>query len=135
VIISKMGKDLGMTVDMVRKINQALDKAENSLAIAVKLGLKIGSGSDLLGGMQHYKGLELALQAKIMGPMAALMATTRTNAEIIRQEKHLGTIEAGKLADLILVKGDPLKDMSLFQNYQDNISLIVQGGSVHKNIL
>jgi len=135
VIISKMGKDLGMTVDMVRKINQALDKAENSLAIAVKLGLKIGSGSDLLGGMQHYKGLELALQAKIMGPMAALMATTRTNAEIIRQEKHLGTIEAGKLADLILVKGDPLKDMSLFQNYQENLTLIIQDGKVHKNIV
>jgi len=63
------------------------------------------------------------------------MATTKTNAEIIRQEKHLGTIEAGKLADLILVKGDPLKDMSLFQNYQENLTLIIQDGKVHKNIV
>jgi len=70
-----------------------------------------------------------------MGPMAALIATTKTNAEIIRREKDLGTIEAGKLADLILVHGDPLKDLSLFQNYHENITLIMQGGAIHKNIL
>jgi len=130
-----MGKELGLPDGFVRKINEALDKAENAVAIAVKLGLKIGSGSDLLGPMQVYKGLELALQGKIMGAMNALVATTRTNAEIIRREKDLGTIEAGKLADFVLVKGDPLKDLALFQNYKDNLTLIVQEGKVYKNIL
>jgi imidazolonepropionase-like amidohydrolase len=70
-----------------------------------------------------------------MGPMAALVATTRTNAEIIKQENHLGTIEAGKLADFILVKGDPLKDMSLFQNFEDNITLIIQDGQLYKKLI
>jgi len=135
VMISRMGKELGLPDGFVRKINEALDKAENAVAIAVKLGLKIGSGSDLLGPMQVYKGLELALQGKIMGAMNALVATTRTNAEIIRREKDLGTIEAGKLADFVLVKGDPLKDLALFQNYKDNLTLIVQEGKVYKNIL
>ena len=135
VMISKMGRQLGLPDDMIRKINQALEKAESSLAIALSTGLKIGSGSDLLGPMQVHKGLELELQAKVMGPMGALMAATATNAEIIRQERNLGTIEPGKLADFILVKGDPLKDMSLFQNYLENITLIVQGGKIYKNIL
>jgi imidazolonepropionase-like amidohydrolase len=85
--------------------------------------------------MQVNKGLELALQAKVMGPMGALMAATKTNAEIIKQENNLGTIEPGKLADFILVKGDPLKDMSLFQNYQENIILIMQDGKIYKNII
>jgi imidazolonepropionase-like amidohydrolase len=98
-------------------------------------GLRIGSGSDLLGPMQTNKGLELALQAKIMGPMNALVATTKTNAEIIRREQDLGTIEAGKLADFVLVKGDPLKDMALFQNYLENLTLIIQEGNIHKNII
>ncbi|MGA2080572.1 MAG: amidohydrolase family protein [Holophaga sp.] len=103
------------------------------LAIAVAAGLKIGSGSDCLGVMQVNKGLELALQAAVMGPMAALVATTRTNAEILRRERDLGTVEAGKLADLIVVQGDPLKDMSLFQNYQENnITLIMQDGNIYK---
>jgi imidazolonepropionase-like amidohydrolase len=130
----KLGPELGMPDDYLRKMKVLVDGAETSLALAFEMGLKIGSGSDCLGPLQVNKGLELALQAKIMGPMAALMAATNTNAEIIKQEKNLGTIEPGKLADFILVKGDPLKDMSLFQNYHENITLIIQDGKVYKNI-
>lgn len=67
--------------------------------------------------------------------MGAIVATTKTNAELLRKEKDLGTIEAGKLADLILINGDPLKEIGLFQQYQEKITLIIQGGRVHKNIL
>jgi imidazolonepropionase-like amidohydrolase len=63
------------------------------------------------------------------------VATTKTNAELIRRERDLGTIEPGKLADLIVVAGDPLKDISLIQNYQENIPVIVQGGNVYRNTL
>ncbi|OGP93756.1 MAG: hypothetical protein A2156_15650 [Deltaproteobacteria bacterium RBG_16_48_10] len=45
------------------------------------------------------------------------------------------TIEAGKLADLILINGDPLEDMKLFQQYQEKITLITQEGRVCNNIL
>jgi imidazolonepropionase-like amidohydrolase len=134
VLTVKLGPELGMPDDYLRKMKVLVDGAETSLALAFEMGLKIGSGSDCLGPLQVNKGLELALQAKIMGPMAALMAATNTNAEIIKQEKNLGTIEPGKLADFILVKGDPLKDMSLFQNYHENITLIIQDGKVYKNI-
>ncbi len=132
---AKLAPELGLDANFVRKMKQALDGAETSLAIACAKGLKIGSGSDCLGPMQVYKGMELALQARVMGPMAALVAATRTNAEILDQGDRLGTLEAGKLADLILVKGDPLKDMSLFQNYRDNLTLIIQDGRMVKNIM
>jgi len=131
--ISSMGKELGIPENNIRKINQALEKAYESLEIAFREGVKIGLGSDLLGPMQVYKGTELALQAKVMGPMGALVAATKTNSELVRQENNLGTIEAGKLADLILVDGDPLKDMAVFQEYQEKISLIMQGGNIYKN--
>lgn len=134
-VTAKLAPELGLAPDFVRKMKQALDGAETSLALALSLGVKIGSGSDCLGPMQVHKGLELALQARVMGPMGALIAATRTNAEIIKQEHRLGTIETGKLADFILVKGDPLQDMSLFQNYHDNITLIIQNGQTYKNIL
>ncbi len=133
--ISSMGKALGIPENNIRKINQALEKAYESLEIAFKEGVKIGSGSDLLGPMQVFKGTELACQARIMGPMGALMAATRTNAELIRQEKNLGTVETGKLADLILVDGDPLKDIALFQDYHEKITLIMQGGRIYKSQL
>jgi imidazolonepropionase-like amidohydrolase len=134
-MISRMGKSLGIPDNNVRKINEARDRGLEALSIAKKVGVKIASGSDLLGPMQRYKGMELELKARVLGPMGAIVATTKTNAELLKKEKELGTIEAGKLADLILVQGDPLKDITVFQQYQDKISLIIQGGRVYKNIL
>jgi imidazolonepropionase-like amidohydrolase len=134
-MISRMGKSMGIPENNVRKINEARDRGLEAVAIAKKLGVKIASGSDLLGPMQRYKGMELELKARVLGPMGAIVATTKTNAELLKKEKDLGTIEPGKLADFILVQGDPLKDITLIQQYQEKISLIIQGGRVYKNIL
>jgi len=134
-MISRMGKSMGIPENNVRKINEARDRGLEALAIAKRVGVKIASGSDLLGPMQRYKGMELELKARVLGPMGAIVATTKTNSELLKKEKDLGSIEAGKLADFILVRGDPLKDITLIQNYQERISLIVQGGRVYKNIL
>jgi imidazolonepropionase-like amidohydrolase len=134
-MISRMGKDLGIPDNNIRKINEAREKGLEALAIAHRIGVKIASGSDLLGPMQIYKGTELELKSRVLGPMGAIVATTKTNAELLRKEKDLGTIEAGKLADFILINGDPLKEIGLFQKYQEKITLIIQGGRVHKNIL
>jgi imidazolonepropionase-like amidohydrolase len=135
VMIVQLAPELGIPAAFARKMKQALEHAENALALAKAAGVRIGSGSDLLGVTQRHKGLELALQARILGPMGALIAATRTNAEIVRQEQHLGTLEAGKLADCILVKGDPLEDMGLFQNPQEAVTFIMQDGKVYKNII
>ena len=79
--------------------------------------------------------MELELKSRVLGPMGAIVATTRTNAELLRQEKDLGTIEKGKYADMILVNGDPLKDISLFQDYKKKITLIIKEGEIFKNII
>jgi imidazolonepropionase-like amidohydrolase len=134
-MISRTGRSLGIPENNVRKINEARDRGLEAVAMARKLGVRIASGSDLLGPMQRYKGMELELKARVLGPMGAIVATTKTNAELLKKEKDLGTIETGKLADLILVAGDPLKDIGIFQQYQEKISLIVQGGRVYKSIL
>ena len=135
VLFVKYAAEMGLPAAFARKMKQALDQAEQSLALARTAGLRIGSGSDLLGFTQRHKGLELALQARILGPMNALVAATRTNAEIVRQEHNLGTLEVGKLADCILVDGDPLEHIEVLQNYQESITLIIQAGKIHKNIL
>ena len=134
-MISRMGKDLGVPENNVRKINEAREKALEALSIANRVGVKIASGSDLLGPMQVYKATELELKARVLGTMGAIVASTKTNAELLRREGDLGTIEAGKLADLILVDGDPLKDISVLQHYHEKITMIMQGGKLYKNIL
>jgi imidazolonepropionase-like amidohydrolase len=134
-VTPRLGKDLGIPEKNIRKMIEARERGLDALAIAHRVGVKIASGSDLLGPMQIYKGMELELKSRVLGPMGAIVATTKTNAELLKKEKDLGTIEAGKLADLILINGDPLKDMKLFQQYQEKITLIIQGGRVHKDIL
>lgn len=134
-ITPRLGKELGIPENNIRKMIEARERGLEALAVAHRVGVKIASGSDLLGPMQVYKGMELELKSRVLGPMGAIVATTRTNAELLRKEKDLGTIEAGKLADFILINGDPLKDMTLFQQYQERITLIIQGGRVYKNIL
>jgi imidazolonepropionase-like amidohydrolase len=135
VMLVKLAPELGLPAYFARKMGQALEQAEQALAVAKAAGLRIGSGSDLLGATQRYKALELELQAKVLGPMGALIAATRTNAEILRQEAHLGTLEAGKLADCILVDGDPLENIAVLQNHAEALTLIMQDGRIHKNII
>lgn len=134
-MISRMGKDLGIPENNIRKINDARERSLEALAIAHQVGVKIASGSDLLGPMQCYKGMELELKSRVLGPMGAIVAATKTNAELLRRERDLGTIEQGKLADMILVDGDPLKDISILQQYHEKITLIMQGGRIYKNLV
>jgi imidazolonepropionase-like amidohydrolase len=132
--MSEMGERLGVPMRYIVKIRQALENALEALSAAYKTGCVIGSGSDLLGPMQIYKARELELQAKVMGPMKAIVAATKINAEIIGCNTLVGTLEAGKMADLILVDGDPVKDIRILQNYNEKISMIMKGGEFYKRI-
>src|SRR5215218_4932072 len=110
--------------------------AEEAMREAVKIayaaGVTVGSGTDITGPEQHRRGLELALKAEIVGPMEAIVSATATNARILRREHELGTVEAGKLADLIAVAGDPLADPAVFDD-PDRVVLVIQGGRVVKD--
>ena len=134
-VMPEVGPELGIPEYNLRKMIQARDSGLEALDIAYKTGCTIASGSDCLGSMQLFKGKELEIKSRVMGPMEAIVATTKTNAELIGRQADLGTIEAGKLADLILVNTDPLKDITVFQNYRENITLIIQDGNIYKNIL
>ncbi|MFI7294866.1 amidohydrolase family protein [Streptomyces sp. NPDC050121] len=65
-------------------------------------------------------------------PMETLLAATKLGGEIMRMPDELGQIRPGFLADMILVDGDPLQDITVLQN-RDNISAIMKGGSFHKD--
>jgi imidazolonepropionase-like amidohydrolase len=132
--IWREGKGYGVTEHQLQKINMAREKSVEGLAHAYRAGCKIGSGSDLLGDMQAQRTVEFELKGQVMKPMEVLLSATRVNAEIFRMEKEIGSVEPGKYADLIAVKGNPLKDLRVFQN-QDNLQLIMKGGVVYKRAL
>ena len=81
--------------------------------------------------MQAQRTVEFELKGQVMKPMEVLLSATRTNAEIFRMESQIGSVEPGKYADLLVLKGNPLKDLRVFQN-QDNLLLIMKGGVAYK---
>jgi len=123
----------GWTPDMVRKIRQGLTGAYDALGLAFEKGLRIGSGSDVLADMQGQKGKEIACQARVMGAMNAIISATRTNAQLMRIEAEVGTLESGKRADLILLDRDPLQDAGVFGE-PDRVRLVMTGGNIAKNL-
>jgi imidazolonepropionase-like amidohydrolase len=64
-------------------------------------------------------------------PLEAIESGTRLASQVLGLEKELGTIEVGKLADLVMVKGNPLEDIGLLQ-MEKAILLVMQGGKVVK---
>ena len=130
-----LSKEIGLSADTLRKNKIVIKKAYESIEIARNHHLKIGCGSDLLGQLQVYKVKMLGFMARVLGEMGAIVAATKTNAEIIGMEDEIGTVETGKLADMIMVNSNPLKDISVFENYTENITMIIKGGKIHKNTL
>jgi imidazolonepropionase-like amidohydrolase len=100
--------------------------------LAYDAGVVMGSGSDLIGPEQRRRGLELVLKARIIGAMEAIVSATHTNARILGADDRLGSLEPGKLADLIAVRGDPLADPELFDD-PDRVVLVVKDGNVVKD--
>jgi imidazolonepropionase-like amidohydrolase len=69
-----------------------------------------------------------------MSPMESLVSATKTNAELFGMEDEIGTVQEGKLADMLVVSGNPLEDIAVLQK-PDNLKLIMKGGRIVKNKL
>lgn len=133
-LIDSFGPSYGVPDFQLEKIRLARQGCFDSLRVAVAAGVSIGSGSDLLGPMQPFKTMELGLKARVLGPMAALISATRSNAELFGMADRIGTLEEGKWADVIAVDGDPLEDIDVLRE-PAKVALVVKEGQVLKNLL
>jgi imidazolonepropionase-like amidohydrolase len=132
--LSEEGRSYGVPEAVIRKIDEAREHGIRALRFAYEAGAKIASGSDLLGPLQNRKARELEIKTEVMSPMQSLVSATRTNAELFGMADEIGTVEGDKLADLLVVDGNPLENMAVLQKL-DNLKLIMKGGRVVKNEL
>jgi len=108
------------------------DAMARSLKLAREAGVTIGSGSDILGTGQDRRGLELVIRAQLGDPMEAIVSATAVNARIIRRADELGTLEPGKLADVLAVDFDPLREPELFDD-PSRVRVVLKGGALVKD--
>jgi imidazolonepropionase-like amidohydrolase len=106
---------------------QYRDQHLEAVGKAVRAGVRVVVGTDYVGFpvSQGVRELQLLVEAG-MTPMETLQAGTRVNAELLGWEDRVGTIEAGKLADVIAVPGDPLRDLSVLEK----VTFVMLDGNV-----
>jgi imidazolonepropionase-like amidohydrolase len=131
--IATIGESLGSPAYAVRKAKEVVEAHMKSFALAMRMGLTIGMGTDFEGTVLFPHG-ENATEFELMvqGGMAerdVIVAATATNAAILGIEKKVGTIEKGKLADLIAVPGDPLKDIARLRHAE----FVMQEGRIARS--
>ena len=117
----------------LRKAQETLEAHRESIAKAYKAGVKIAMGTDA-GVVPHGTNLrELGLMVDLgMDPMDVIVSTTKTAAECLGWEATVGTLEAGKLADVVVTSVDPIAQIHDLAN-NDNIALVIKGGAIAKD--
>jgi imidazolonepropionase-like amidohydrolase len=119
----------------IRKTKEVLEDHKRSFSRAVEAGIRVAMGTDSGVGEHGYNAEELQRMVEGgMTPMQAIVASTKTASECVHMATDAGTLEPGKYADLLVVDGDPLADVSVLQN-KDCLALIMKGGEVHKNAM
>jgi imidazolonepropionase-like amidohydrolase len=131
-LMTDQWREWGVPQEVLPKLAGAEEAMAASLKLAVAAGVRIGSGSDILGPRQVHRGLELVIKSELLGPMAAITSATSTNAGILRRPDQIGRVAEGMLADVIAVAGDPLGEPGVLDD-PDRIVLVVKGGEVVKD--
>jgi imidazolonepropionase-like amidohydrolase len=135
--INTKGKEGGMPEWGVRKCLEAWDVTIKNIRKIHDSKAKVALGTDYIGSPMLKHGtnaLELQLLMEYCGfsAMDTIVSATKIGAEACGLGDKLGTIEKGKFADVIVVDGDPLKDVKILQN-KENVKLVVKNGTVEVN--
>lgn len=128
------GKALGLPSVSIAKLKEVLTAGLEAVAIAKKCGVKIGHGSDLLGQQQCHQSEEFLIKGEVLTPYEVLTAATKTNAELLGRSHDLGILTPGALADLLIVDGNPLANLSVLAYPERHLRAILQNGRFVKNL-
>jgi imidazolonepropionase-like amidohydrolase len=128
------GEKAGYQPWAVSKGKEVWEATIKNIARLHNEGLTIASATDFCGSPLLKMGtnaMELELLVKYCGfkPMDTIVAATQNGAKACGLENEIGTVEKGKLADIIVVDGDPLKDLKILQD-KNNIKMVMKEGKI-----
>jgi len=133
--LMEMGPRLGFPPASQEKVKQVAQQAFTGMESMRRAGVRIGLGTDLLGETYTQQSREFALRKEVFSPLEILRQATSTNAAILQREGKLGCIAPGAHADLLVVDGDPLKNIELLAASGKHLRLIMRAGEIVRNEL
>jgi len=134
-VTAEHGTGLGLSPYVMAKLAEVNEGGIRLLEHCEAEGTQMGFGTDLMGEMEYAQSMEFVIRARIQRPVDVLRSATSVNARILGMEGRLGCIAPGAIADILLVDGDPLADISVLDGQGERIPLILQAGRIHRNRL
>jgi imidazolonepropionase-like amidohydrolase len=134
----------GISATQRAKFLQVQAATDAMMKLAKKYHVKLGFGTDLVFGLEQMarQNREFTLRSRWFSPLEILRQVTSGNAELLAMSGRrnpypgkLGVIEGGAYADILLINGEPLKDIALLEHPDVALALIMKDGSVYKNQL
>jgi imidazolonepropionase-like amidohydrolase len=121
---------IGTPAELIAKGREVMPAARKNVAHAFAAGVKVGFGTDAAVYPHGLNAHEFAVMVKLgLTPLQAIQAATMNNADLLGWSDKIGTIEAGKWADVVAVDGDPLADVTTLER----VKFVMKGGEVVKN--
>lgn len=129
----------GITPRQLEKLDVVLKGQENLIGLIKKYDITTGFATDLIGGMYPMLTREFTERAMYWTPAEVLAQATSESAKVIRmsgilnRHGNFGEIREGWGADILLIEGEPLQDISVLRDPDTNLALIMKGGEIVKN--
>ncbi len=135
----------GQTEGAAGKAASVMEGVDALMSTARDIGLPVAFGTDTFGSLRAYNSgqTEFGYRLRWFSSVEILKQATGHNAKLLAltgprnpyQEGPLGVISEGAYADLLIVEGNPLEDVTLLEEFETNIKLIMKDGKVYKNTL
>jgi imidazolonepropionase-like amidohydrolase len=133
--MAKEGAKHGLPAHVIAKVPEVFEHGAKALEICSRRGVKIVYGSDLLGTMQDRQSEEFLIRAEVQKPIDVIRSATSIAAELFQMEGEIGVVREGARADLLVVDGDPTRDLNLLQGQGRSLNIIMKDGKFFKNTI
>ncbi|GJD48938.1 hypothetical protein OPKNFCMD_1664 [Methylobacterium crusticola] len=134
-VLAREGAGLGLPPVSVAKIEDVRSAGLAALETLREAGVMMAYGSDLLGEMHRHQSEEFVLRGRALPAIEVIRAATVDAAKVVRLEGKVGVVAPGAHADLIVVDGDPLRDLALLTGQGRHMPAIMKAGTFAKMTL
>ncbi len=128
------GGSLGFPPDSVEKVEVVRSAGMEALEMLHKAGVSMAYGTDLLGEMHRHQSEEFVIRGRVLPAQTVIAAATHIAAKLCRMEGQIGVVAPGAYADLVVVDGNPLADLSLLTRQGAHMPVIMKAGTFAKRV-
>jgi imidazolonepropionase-like amidohydrolase len=124
----KFGEQAGIPEGNRRKNSEVREAAFSSLETAHRAKVNLVYGSDLLGSLQHAQLEEFTLRTQVQSPIDVIRSATTTAAKLLNLDGEIGTLTPGAYADLLILNGNPVDDITTLTTPQQHLRYVIKEG-------